>query len=65
MIITEICILNGQEFNHTYSNRNMMICRDGCNYSEAYDPINIKREYVETLIPIVTEPREEQPVRGE
>lgn len=59
MIVTEIRIINGKEFNYTYSDSNMMICRDGYNYSEAYDPINVKREYIETSIAIKN-PEEEE-----
>lgn len=52
--------INGREFYHTYSDKAMMIERDGVRYAEAYDPISVSREYIETDQPIYTEELLEQ-----
>ncbi len=39
----------------TYSNRGMMIERDGVQYSEAIDPAELNRQYTETDIPVEAE----------
>ena len=48
MLIKEVVTINGTEFNHTYSDAGFYIERDGVEYSDAIDPIDIEREYVET-----------------
>lgn len=48
MLIKEIVTINGIEFNHTYSDAGFYIERDGVEYSDAIDPIDIEREYIET-----------------
>ena len=46
---------DGVELTRTYSDLNMMIEREGVTYSEAIDPTDLKREYIETDIPIMQE----------
>ena len=48
MVIKEVITLNETEFNHTYSDLGFYIECDGVQYSDAIDPIDIEREYVET-----------------
>lgn len=48
MIKTETVIINEKEFKHTYSDSGFYIERDGLIYSDAMDPIDSDREYVET-----------------
>lgn len=60
MLVTTTKIINGITFNHTYSDIGNYIKRDGVIYDEAYDPISISREYVETDQPIYTKERLEQ-----
>ena len=57
MIKTEDYGINtdGVELTRTYSDINMMIERAGVAYSEAIDPTDLKREYIETDIPIMQE----------
>ena len=43
---------DGVELVRTYSDRGVMIERDGKLYSEAIDPAEMNREYVETEIEI-------------
>ena len=52
MIITETITINGKEFTRNYSDTGYMIQKVGINeiYSEAIDPINSGRTYVETDI---------------
>lgn len=59
MIVTETRVLNGRTFDYTYSDRGMMIERDGAQYSEAYDPQGSGRVYIETDVPIE---HEEEPL---
>lgn len=56
MIITETITINGKEFTKNYSDVGYMIQKVGTEeiYSEAIDPINIFREYIETDILIET-----------
>lgn len=58
MLKKEVVTINGTEFNHTYSDAGFYIERDGVEYSDAIDPINLKREYVETDRKIETENHE-------
>ena len=48
MVIKEVITINETEFNHTYSDLGFYIECDGVQYSDAIDPIDIEREYVET-----------------
>lgn len=48
MVVTELAIINGKEFKHTYSNSGMKIKRENVLYDEAYDPVGFNREYEET-----------------
>lgn len=50
MIITETITINGKEFTKNYSDAGYMIQKVGTEeiYSEAVDPINSGRTYVET-----------------
>lgn len=55
MIKTEQLQINGKAFVRTYSDRGVMIERDGAVYSEAIDPIGSGRTYTETDIPVPKE----------
>jgi hypothetical protein len=59
MIVKTTKVINGVEYDYTYSDAGMMIERDGAMYSEAVDPLGSGREYTETDIPIETEEAEE------
>lgn len=48
MLRKEVVTINEIEFNHTYSDAGFYIERDGVEYSDAIDPIDKEREYVET-----------------
>lgn len=50
MIITEIVILNGKNFKHSYSDENFYIQKEGTDkiYEEAYDTLNSNFTYIET-----------------
>jgi hypothetical protein len=51
MIKKEFIEINGTKFRRTYSDENLMIERDGVQYSEAIDPIGLEdRVYTETDI---------------
>ena len=54
MVITEFYRIreDGMELVRTYSDNNMMIERDGVQYSEAIDPKELGRTYTETDVPI-------------
>lgn len=52
MIKTEIITINGVQFQKTWSDANYLIEREGAKYSEAVDPIDVKRTYTETNEPI-------------
>lgn len=56
MIITEYFMTrsDGVVLNRTYSDKGMMIERDGVRYSEAVDPAELNRQYIETDEPIRT-----------
>ena len=53
MIITETVLINEKEFIRNYSSDRFMIERDGIRYTEAIDPVDSGRTYIETdeLIP--------------
>ena len=55
MLIKEVVTINGTEFNHTYSDAGFYIERDGVEYSDDIDTIDIEREYIETDKIIETE----------
>jgi hypothetical protein len=55
MIKTENLTIGGREFVKTYSDLGMMIERDGVRYSEAIDPAEFGRQYIETDEPIETD----------
>lgn len=54
MIVTEYFKTrsDGVVLNRTYSDIGMMIERDGVRYSEAIDPAELNRQYIETDEPI-------------
>lgn len=56
-IITEYYMTreDGVVLNRTYSDRGMLIERDGVRYSEAIDPAELDRQYTETDEPIYDE----------
>ena len=54
---------DGIVLNRTYSDRGMMIERDGVQYSEAIDPVDIERIYTETDIPIEIEEEGTQEIK--
>ena len=52
MIIYETVTINGQQFEHVYSDENRQVCRDGKSWDEVYNPLNTGRVYTEgDLIP--------------
>lgn len=57
MIVTEFYKTreDGVVLNRTYSDKGMMIERDGVRYSEAIDPAELGRQYTETDEPIEPE----------
>ena len=58
MIKTENITINGREFVKTYSDEGFMVERDGVRYSEAIDPAEFGRQYIETDEKIEQEPEE-------
>lgn len=60
MVIKEVIIINETKFNHTYSDLGFYIECEGVQYSDAIDPIDIEREYVETDKKIENENRLEE-----
>lgn len=50
MIVVEDIKLNGKLFKRSYSDEGFMIERDGILYSEAIDPADHPRRYIETDI---------------
>ena len=60
MIIRENLAINGRAFVKTYSDLGMMVERDGVRYSEAIDPAEFGRVYIETDEPIEKEELEEE-----
>lgn len=47
MIRTEIVTINGQQFEHVYSDENRQVYRDGQAWDEVFNPINTGRVYTE------------------
>ena len=62
MIITEYFRTreDGVVLNRTYSDKGMMIERDGVRYCEAIDPAELGRQYTETDEPIEVEEQIEE-----
>ena len=58
MIVTENLTIGGRAFIKTYSDEGYMVERDGVRYSEAIDPAEFGREYIETDEKIEEEPEE-------
>lgn len=52
MVIKTTKTINGVTYDYTYSDSGMMIERDGVRYSEAVDPLDSGRVYIETEEPI-------------
>jgi hypothetical protein len=52
MIVKTTKEISGVVYDYTYSDAGMMIERNGARYSEALDPRNSDREYIETDEPI-------------
>lgn len=52
MIVTENLTVGGRAFVKTYSDKGMMVEREGVRYSEAVDPAEFGRVYTETDEPI-------------
>lgn len=52
MIVKTTKEINGVVYDYTYSDAGMTIERNGARYSEALDPIDSGREYIETDEPI-------------
>lgn len=52
MVIYETVTINGQQFEHVYSDANRRVCRDGQVWDEVFNPLNTGRVYTEgDLIP--------------
>lgn len=47
MIVKEVVIIKGAQYNHTYSDSGKMIERSGIKYSDAIDPLDSNFEYSE------------------
>ena len=60
-IVTETFEINGRAFVRTYSDAGRYVVRDGIAYSEANDPAEFNRQYIEGEMM----PPEEQPDRTE
>lgn len=55
MIVKTTKEVNGVIYDYTYSDSNMMIERNGEMYSEAVDPVELGRTYIETNVHIEAE----------
>ena len=55
MVIQTTKEVGGVVYDYAYSDAGMMIERDGVQYSEAVDPAELGRTYIETDIPISEE----------
>ena len=55
MIVRENIEISGKAFVKQYSDGGFYIEREGAKYSEAIDPVDIKRTYTETDEPIETD----------
>ena len=47
MIQTETVTINGQQFEHVYSDANRQVCRGEQSWDEVYNPLNTGRTYTE------------------
>lgn len=47
MIIQEHFNINGRDFIRTYSDKNRYVVRENISYSEACDPAEFNRQYIE------------------
>lgn len=47
MIIQEYFNINGRDFIRTYSDENRYVIRENISYSEACDPAEFNRQYIE------------------
>lgn len=56
MIVRENMEISGRAFVKRYSDNGFYIERDGVQYSEAIDPSEFGRTYIETDIPVEAEP---------
>lgn len=54
MIVKDNIEIGGKTFTKQYSDGGFYIERDGAKYSEAIDPADISREYIETDEPIAS-----------
>lgn len=61
MVVKTTKEINGIEYDYTYSDAGIMIERNGARYSEAVDPLNSGRDYIETDEPIEVAIEEVQP----
>lgn len=52
MIKTDNLTINNRAFVRTYSDSGFMVERDGVRYSEAIDPAEFNRQYIETDEPV-------------
>jgi hypothetical protein len=55
MLKTENVTYNGKEYIRTWSDKGMMLERDGALYEEAIDPVDSGRVYTETDTPVPVE----------
>ena len=62
MIKTELIMVDGRQLRRTWSDVGFMIERDGAIYSEAVDPVEFDRVYMETDAPV--EPKSEDEIVG-
>ena len=54
----DIVQIGAKTFIHTYSDSGMKLERDGELYDDAFDLVELNREYTETDIPVDAEPGE-------
>ena len=47
MVIYETVTINGQQFEHVYSDANRQVCRDGQAWDEVFNPLDTGRVYTE------------------
>jgi len=47
MVIYETVTINGQQFEHVYSDANLQVCRDGRAWDEVFNPLDTGRVYTE------------------
>lgn len=59
MIKTELIMVDGRQLRRTWSDVGFMIERDGAMYSEAVDPVEFDRVYMETDTPVEPESADE------